>query len=286
MDPAGLAGRSWGDPARSADLIFIHANGFNGLTYRGLLEPLKGDWRVQAPDLRGHGRTTLPTRPENRANWNDMRGDLVALLESLEGPPVVLAGHSMGATLALLAAARVPDRVRSLVMLDPVILTRTASTAMRLPGGWKLARRHPWAVAALRRRHCFPDREAAFQSYRGRGSFKGWPDAVLADYVEDGFRPTPDGEVELACAPAWESSNYSAQSNDPWGALGRVGRPVHILKAGQGSTCSVTARDAGRHPGLVVETLEDGTHFFPMMMPDAARAVLIQALEARASAAS
>jgi pimeloyl-ACP methyl ester carboxylesterase len=279
VDPA-LAHRSWGDPQRPVDLIFVHANGFSGLTYQGLLQPLQADWRVLAPDLRGHGHTTLPTQPQNRANWNDMRDDLVALLRSLEGPPVVLAGHSMGATLALLAAAQAPERVRSLVMLDPVILTRAAATAMRLPGGWRLARRHPWAVAALRRRRRFPDREAAFQSYCGRGSFKGWPDAVLADYVEDGFRPTPDGEVELACAPEWESSNYSAQANDAWGALRRVGRPVHILKAGQGSTCAVTARDAGRYPGLVVETLAGGTHFFAMMMPEAARAALRQALEA------
>ena len=125
VDPA-LAHRSWGDPQRPVDLIFVHANGFSGLTYQGLLQPLQADWRVLAPDLRGHGRTPLPTQAENRANWNDMRDDLVALLRSLEGPPVVLAGHSMGATLALLAAAQAPERVRSLVMLEPGILTPAA----------------------------------------------------------------------------------------------------------------------------------------------------------------
>ena len=273
---SGLACLEWGDPAGPVDLVFVHANGFNARTYRSLLEPMGARRRVVAPDLRGHGFTDLPTEPEDRANWDDMRGDLVALLRTLDGPPVVLAGHSMGATVALLAAAEIPDRVRSVVMLDPVILKRAAATAMRIPGGWKLARSHPWAVAALKRRRRFPDLETAFRSYQGRGSFKSWPDAVLRDYVEGGFRPTPDGEVELACSPAWESSNYSAQGNDPWGALQRVGRPVRILKAGEGSTCAITPADAARRPGLRLETLTGGTHFFPMTDPDPARAALEQ----------
>jgi len=278
MTAIDLAERSWGDPSRSVDLIFVHANGFNGATYRTLLEPLGETWRIIAPDLRGHGQTRLPIWPENRANWNDMRGDLMALLDR-DGPPPVLAGHSMGATLALLAAAERPGRVRGLVMLDPVILARPAAAAMRLPGGWRLARRHPWAVAALRRRRRFPDRAAAIASYRGRGSFKGWPEQVLTDYVEDGFRPTPDGEVELACLPEWESSNFSAQANDAWGAFDKVTCPVRILKADQGSTCAVSSDDARRYPQLTVETLPGATHFFPMLQPNPARSALAQALE-------
>jgi len=276
---SGLARLEWGDPARPADLVFVHANGFNAQTYRALLEPLGAQWRILAPDLRGHGFTDLPTAPENRANWNDMRGDLAALLNALEGPPVVLAGHSMGGTLAMLAAAQAPHRVRAVMMLDPVILPRSAAAAMRIPGGWKLARRHPWAVAALKRRRRFPSLEAAFQSYQGRGSFGAWPEAVLRDYVAGGFRRTADGGVELACAPEWESSNYSAQGNDAWGALKRLDRPVHILKAGQGSTCAVTLEDAARLPSLTVETLDGGTHFFPMVQADLARAALRRALE-------
>ena len=32
----------FGDPKRPVDLVFIHANGFNALTYRTLLAPLSG----------------------------------------------------------------------------------------------------------------------------------------------------------------------------------------------------------------------------------------------------
>lgn len=277
-DPGGLAQLAWGEPARPVDLVFLHANGFNARTYRTLLAPLGERFHVVAPDLRGHGGTTLPTHPENRPNWDDMCCDVVDLLHQIDAPPMVLAGHSMGATVALLAAVRVPKRVRGLVLLDPVILDRAASSLMRAPGGWRLARRHPWAVAALKRRRRFADSQAAFAAYQGRGAFKAWPEEVLRDYVEAGFRPTEDGDIELTATPEWESSNYTAQANDPWGALKRVGRPVDILKAGQGSTCAVTERDAARLKSLTVETLMGGTHFFPMIQPDVARAALERGL--------
>lgn len=273
MSNPAFAGVDLGDPGRPADLIFIHANGFNGRTYRTLLEPLAPGLRILAPDLRGHGGNPDPALAPIGPNWRVLEDDLLALIDRLDGPPLVLAGHSMGATLALLVAARAPERVRALALLDPVILPRAASLTMRIPGMWRLSRRHPWARAALRRRSRFADKEAAFQSYQGRGSFRGWPEAVLRDYVEDGFRPVGN-EVELACAPAWESSNYAAQANDTWGSLARIRMPVAILKAERGSTCSVTEADAARRPNLSVRTLAGGTHFFPMTDPDPARALI------------
>ena len=275
-----LARQTWGDAARPVELIFIHANGFNGLTYRTLLKPLVGDWRILAPDLRGHGASPLPYAAAPRADWGDMLADLTALIDETAGPPLVMAGHSMGGTLAILAAAQRPERVRSVVMLDPVILDRTASATMRVPGGWRLARRHPWARAALKRRRQFDSLEAAIEAYRGRGAFRDWPDSVLKDYVAAGFHPAEEGGVALACSPEWESSNYSAQANDPWGALKRFRGPVRILKAEQGSTCSVAPADAGRMKDLSVDVAPGGTHFFPMIQPDAARAVLRQAMNA------
>lgn len=275
---AGGMGRlDWGDLSRPVDLVFLHATGFNAHTYRTLLEPLGERFHVVALDLRGHGAATLPTDARRHSSWRVYADDVAAFLQTLDRP-VVLAGHSMGATTALMTAQRAPDRVRSLVLLDPVILSRGQAAFLRLPGAWRMARRHPWAVAALRRRERFPTTDAAFAAYRGRGSFKDWPDEAVRDYVEGGFKPTPDGDVQLACARAWEAANYGAQANDPWSALRRVSRPVSILKAERGSTCAVTAVDAAGLAGVSVASVPGGTHFFPMVMPDAARAALAEAL--------
>ena len=270
-----MAVLDFGDPNRPVDLVFVHANGFNAMTYRSLLAPLAGSLRIWAPDLRGHGRTALPTEVAGRRGWIDHRDDLVALLDHMDGPPVVMAGHSMGGTSSLLAAAERSDRVSRLVLLDPVIWSRAMSAVFRLPLLDRLPSRIALTRNALRRRDHFDSREQALAGYHGRGAFRGWPEMMLADYLSDGLVEDDRG-LTLACAPAWESSNYAAQAHDPWRALRRVGRPVRILKAEAASPCHVADRPRGL-PGVTVETVFGGTHFFPMLKSDVARDALFEA---------
>ncbi len=265
----------FGDPKRPVDLIFIHANGFNALTYRTLLAPLSGSLRIWAPDLRGHGGTTLPAEGGGRRDWHDHRDDLVSLLEALDGPPVILAGHSMGGTSAVLAAAERPDRVGGLVLFDPVIWHRWAVAAFKLPLIDRIAARIPLVRSALRRRAVFDSREQAMAAYLGRGAFRGWPEMMLADYLADGLVETSEG-FTLACDPAWEASNYAAQGHDPWRALKRLDCPVTVLKGEAGSTCALPENPRGL-PHVTVGTVRGGTHFFPMLQADVARDALFDA---------
>ncbi len=271
-----------GDPDRPVDLVFAHANGFNALTYRSLMTPLAQRFRILMPDLRGHGRTRLPTGTAGRWSWNDHGQDLAALLATIDGPPVVLSGHSMGGTSSLLAADLQPDRVSRLVLFDPVVWRRAAHIAFRLPGLRTLPSRIPMVAGALKRRRVFDDREQALIAYRGRGAFKGWPDSMIADYLKDGLVETgQDGLTHeglvLACTPEWEASNYTSQSHDPWRALDRLDKPIRVLGAETGSPCRITA-DPRRV--RTVETIAGGNHFFPMVIPEITRAALIAACEA------
>ncbi|MBQ1543113.1 MAG: alpha/beta hydrolase [Caulobacteraceae bacterium] len=277
-----MAALDFGDAARPVDLVFVHANGFNAMTYRGVLGPLALGLRVLAVDQRGHGDTPLRADPRGRRNWHDLRDDLVGLLDSLEaegGAPLVLSGHSMGATASLLAAAERPRRVSRLVLFEPVILPRRQAWMARLPMAASAARNHAMVQAALRRRAVFDSRQAAFAAYLGRGAFKTWPETALADFVAGGFKDRPDGKVELACAPAWEASNYAAQGHDPWRAAARLRRPIHILRAQHGSTCALRpgAGFLRRRPNIQVETIDGATHFLPMERPDLVREALLDA---------
>src|SRR5580700_2141553 len=199
----------FGPEARPVDAVFTHANGFNARSYRTILQPLAREFRLLAIDLRGHGRSHAPTPTEARKTWLDLGDDLIAFVDALDLGPVALAGHSMGGTLSLFSAAARPERVRALALFDPVILLRTAPIPRE-------ALESPMIAGAMRRRRVFPDRAAVVDSYRGRGAFTNWTEAMLADYAEDGFFDRPDGSVELACAPEWEVSNYTSQSHDPW----------------------------------------------------------------------
>lgn len=266
-----MAVLDFGDPERPVDLVFVHANGFNARTYRTLLQPLSSALRIWAPDLRGHGATRLPATPHGHRSWKDHRDDLIGLLEAIGGPPVALAGHSIGGTSGLLAAAERPDRVSRLLLLDPVIWPRPMVMALNLPLANRLSRGFPIVSQTLKRRAVFDSREQALAAYRGRGAFKGWSDMMLADYLADGLAEMDKG-LELTCTPAWEASNYAAQAHDPWRALARYPGAVRILKGETGSLCAV--RSSSRRATLQVETVAGGGHLFPMTHAEITRDAL------------
>ena len=263
---------AWGPRDRPVDIVFLHANGFNALTYRTILEPLGSGLRVLALDQRGHGRTALPTVTEGRGDWLDLRDDLLAIFAALRIETVVLSGHSMGGMVSILASSTEPRIARSMVLFDPVVLGARDSNAPN----------SPMVDAAGRRRAVFDSRDQAFASYRGRGAFRTWPNEILADYLADGLRDLPDGQVTLTCSPAWEASGYAAHGHDTAAAIVALTCPARILKAEENSTCRFEQGDFAPPGGLSVETVSGTTHFLPMERPDLVRRALIHAVESTA----
>jgi pimeloyl-ACP methyl ester carboxylesterase len=86
-------------------------------------------WRKQLPALAGQFRATAYDRPGfGRSTWLDVWpvdyldqdvADLIALLDALGIERTALVGHSDGATIALLAAARHPQRVTKVLAESP-----------------------------------------------------------------------------------------------------------------------------------------------------------------------
>jgi pimeloyl-ACP methyl ester carboxylesterase len=259
-----------GPPA--ATIHFAHANGFNAQTYAGLLEPLAGRFDIYASDFRGHGLTQALAEPKRLKSWKTYAHDLERVLDQLPGAPFILAGHSMGATTSALVAAKRPDLVRGLVLAEPVILPpgfRIMSRAMKALGLYD--RVMPMAVQAERRRKHWPDRSAAFESYRGRGAFKSWPERTLRDYLDGGLAQDPGGEgLVLACDPSWEAANYRAGPPSLWGLLTDIRTPVHLLTGLKGSTCSpaIAALLQQRLKRLTWKHFPDCSHFLPMERPE------------------
>jgi pimeloyl-ACP methyl ester carboxylesterase len=271
-----MAAIEMGPADRPVDVVFSHANGFNGRTYRSILAPLADDLRILAIDLRGHGASTLPAEIEGRPGWITFRDDLLALLDVACEAPVVLAGHSMGGAASLLAAAAAPEPVRAVALFDPVVMPLEAQANAEAMAN------SPLALGAARRRATFPSKEAAFEAYRGRGGFKTWSDVQLRDYVEAGFRETPEGEVTLTCAPEWEASNFRLHNIDAFAAFRQVRCPVSVLRAEVGSTCRIEGHEAeitasGR---VTLETVPGTSHFLPMERPELVVQTLRRALAA------
>jgi 3-oxoadipate enol-lactonase len=68
-------------------------------------------------DARGHGASTPAPSPD-AYEYADLVGDLDALMETVEGP-AVLVGNSMGAATAAAYALASPERVSALVQITP-----------------------------------------------------------------------------------------------------------------------------------------------------------------------
>jgi len=263
-----MAGLEFGPQDRPVDVVFAHANGFNARTYSAVLAPLT-DLRILAVDLRGYGLSDLPARTEDLMSWAGLADDHLALLAALDLTDVVLAGHSMGGAISLMAAAQAPGRVRALALFDPVVLSRAmVAESGQAPGDL--------AAGASRRRSTFPSRAAAFEAYKGRGAFRTWPDEMLADYVADGFRDLDDGSVELTCAPAWEAAAFKASGNDALAAFYASRCPIAVFRAEKASTAWIddeieSLAATGR---ITVQSVPGTTHFLPMERPDVVQAAL------------
>ena len=111
--------------------------------YRFLALPLReAGYRVATIDLRGHGDSDATFSSYGDVETAD---DIIALLDDLGGP-AVLVGNSMGAGSVVLVAAKRPDLGRGLVLVAPFVRDPKTSVAQRVL--LRAAMAKPWAAMA------------------------------------------------------------------------------------------------------------------------------------------
>jgi pimeloyl-ACP methyl ester carboxylesterase len=107
--------------AEDAPLVLaLHGITANGLAWRAIGDRLDGEVRLVAPDLRGRAcsRDVGMESADSSEGLAAHAGDVVGVLDALGAEQAVLVGHSMGAFVAALTAARYPERVSALVLTD------------------------------------------------------------------------------------------------------------------------------------------------------------------------
>jgi pimeloyl-ACP methyl ester carboxylesterase len=185
--------RRWSGNARRR-LVLLHGWMDVSASFQFLVDALRGDWEVLAPDWRGYG---LSEWGRSDCYWfPDYLADLDALLDQVQpGEPVDLVGHSLGGNVACLYAGIRPARIRRLVNLE----------------GFGMSVTHPQQAPGRYARWLDELRNA--KGFRPYASF-----AALADRLQRGNprltrgraeflarhwgRETPDGQVALRGDPA------------------------------------------------------------------------------------
>jgi pimeloyl-ACP methyl ester carboxylesterase len=122
-------------------VVLVPGMGDLRAAYRFLVPALRdAGYQVASTDLRGHGDSDTTF-----SSYGDVEtaSDIVALIEELGGPAVVV-GNSMGAGAAAFAAAERPELVAGLVLVGPFVRNGSVSAVQRVL--LRVAMARPWAA--------------------------------------------------------------------------------------------------------------------------------------------
>jgi len=96
-------------------IIFIHGFPFNKVMWEDQLDLLKGDYRVLAYDVRGHGDSNPGIQ---QFSIQQFVSDLFLFMDALYIKKAIVCGLSMGGYIALKAVQQDSDRIAGLILCD------------------------------------------------------------------------------------------------------------------------------------------------------------------------
>ena len=95
-------------------LVMLHGGAWRWQEYLSLIPSLGRRWHIYALDLRGNGRSGWVPGKYRLEDFAEDNAEFVRRLNA----PAALVGHSIGGVIALMVAARCPDKVKALIIED------------------------------------------------------------------------------------------------------------------------------------------------------------------------
>lgn len=222
---AGLSVVEWRGPGRT--VLCLSGLTSTSAVWQCLADDLP-DYHLVSLDLRGRGGTRDAAGPTGLAAH---ARDVAIVAHELDLRDVVVVGHSMGAFLAPLVAAAIPDRVRRLVLLDGGV--QPALPRLLGPGliRWMFGRQlrsmdRDWPSVEAVAKKANIDRVVA-----GREELRPKVlEMLAADLRQTGRGLRPPLDVARCVADAVDTFT----DDDVRDALTRVRKPVDLLLAEHG----------------------------------------------------
>ena len=179
---------------------------------------IRNDFRIVAPDQRGHGQTT---QAPSGYDWATLSNDVSGLMDHLGIPQAAVLGHSWGGHVASGLAAYSPERVSRVVMIDGGFL----NGHLWPTGTWEEF------SETLRPRNVTGDREEFLDRLRTQLA-DCWSDE-LERVVQTMVYEDEDGQIQDILHPDHHYQVLQAMWNDPPSAiLPRMSCPSLIVAAG------------------------------------------------------
>ncbi len=270
-DGLTLRGERWG--SGPTPVLFTQGNGFTVQGYREAFAPVAGRVTVHALNSRGHGGSGVPAHLDD---WDGMVDDLRRYLRATFPGPVLVAGHSMGATVSMRLTAEAPELVAGLLLMEPNLVRGRRDVWPGNKGGVQLE----MITGAQKRRDRWESRAAAAAWLRERGTYRDWAEAPFQAFMESAVLPDEAG-VRLACPPWLEAQAYATLPDAViyrWADAIRV--PAVLVRAeGSPVVCAQGLEDFIAAVPVAVVLGVKGGHTFPMQHPQAAGKAIAMGLD-------
>ena len=181
-------------------ILLMHGLTANAHSFDGLMAAGLGDaGRILSVDLRGRGQSD---HPEDDYTMEAHALDILGLMDGLGIRKAIVGGHSFGALLTLLLAAKHGDRIGKIILIDAAARLHEDTREMLLPALSRLGKRYD-----------------SFESYIAQAKLAPylsfWEEHMTAYYRAD-VQEAADGSV----MPLPKPENIAAAVNgvlaEPW----------------------------------------------------------------------
>ncbi len=210
----------WGD--RPAGWLGIHGITASSAALAPVSRHLRPGDGLVAPDLRGRGASGHVPGPYGLRTHAD---DCAAVIAALGRPPVTVIGESMGGFVAVVLAARHPELVERIVLVDGGL------PLAALPPGASLEDVLGPALARLSR--VFPSEADYVDFWRGHPALERCWNPDVEAYVLYDLEPTDGGFRSRVSEQAVREDGVDVMSDSTviTAALREVICPMHLLRA-------------------------------------------------------
>jgi len=249
---------------------FAHANGFPGGSYNQLLSHFADEYDIIAVDRLGHDEKF----PVNN-NWSNLADELIANIESKADSPVIGIGHSLGSIVTFIAAHKMPDLFKCIIMLDPPFFWGYAGVLFYLLKVSGLADKFTPAGKSKWRRSSWKDMDDVNSYFQSKDLFRAFDPKSLEYYIKHGVKECDGGfflryevhrEVKIFQTMPDNISSYKKKLKVPGSIIyGEKSHAVHQRSL---------RKFSDKHNFDICTS--PGGHLFPFEKPDAAAAIILQ----------
>ncbi len=165
-------------------LLLLHGLADHALVWSNLGNFLADQYHIVAPDLRGHGNSS---KPNQGYTFADIIADLEALMQHINWSNAHIIGHSWSGKLAPIWAIKHPEYVRSMILVDPIFITRMPSLfKLTLPIVYR-------QLDCLKGMGPFDSYEEAEEQAHQLSQYKGWS-SLQQEVFQAGLEQKSDGK--------------------------------------------------------------------------------------------